>query len=474
MVHVPITTLLPDLLGDTIDGGRLKLVERLGSGAYGIVYKALDTTSPIDNPVYYAVKCLEKHALGTEEAVFQAREVKLHKKVSNHPNVLTIHRHFTERKLIFIVLDFCAGGDLFLAITENHRFHRNTVLVQQAFVQILDAVQHCHDNNIFHRDLKPENILCDTQGDTIRLRLADFGLSTQSRLCSDFGLGSPYYMSPESINAEHTSGTYSTRHCDIWALGVILTNMICGRNPWKTAEPKDECFLAFLTDNDFLLKVLPISKGVNTILKRCFRLHPLTRPSISQIREEVLKLDTLFMSDAELVYASSNQRAIARYYATPTPTGEYSSDSEREGTLCDDLNTSNSGASSIDPEEIYLYNSPPFDSPDSLLAPPRGIQFTNDSSSVSASDVSSDSGVDSNGPITPATHPVDPVDIVEVPDLPDGQSIDESAAFPLPGPAKAKPTHISDVPDVSDPVKPTLASRSIFKRAIKRIKAMAN
>lgn len=81
MVHVPITTLLPDLLGDTIDGGRLKLVERLGSGAYGIVYKALDTTSPIDNPVYYAVKCLEKHAVGTEEAVFQAREVKLHKKV---------------------------------------------------------------------------------------------------------------------------------------------------------------------------------------------------------------------------------------------------------------------------------------------------------------------------------------------------------------------------------------------------------
>ncbi|KAF7352688.1 Serine/threonine protein kinase [Mycena venus] len=385
MVHIPITELLPDFLGETIDGGRLKLIERLGSGAYGIVYKALDTTSPSDNPVYYAVKCLKKYPVGEREAIFQARELKLHKMVSGHPNILTIHRHFSDGKHIFVVIDYCPGGDLFVAITDKHRFHRNTALVKQAFLQILDAVQHCHGKHVFHRDLKPENILCDAEGNNIRL--ADFGLSTQSGSCSDYGLGSPYYMSPESIDAQQ-HGSYSCRHSDIWALGVILTNMISGRNPWKVADLEDECYLSYLSNHDFLLHSLPISREANSLLKRCFQLHPVARPSIAQIREAVLKLDTFFLTDDELVHASSAQRAIAQYYATPTPEGElYSPDSDHEGTLCDS-EANDSRMSPLDPEEVYLYNTPPFDSP-LLLAPPARIPFHGDSSSLSASDVSS-------------------------------------------------------------------------------------
>ncbi|KAJ7276510.1 kinase-like domain-containing protein [Mycena haematopus] len=303
MVHIPITDLLPDFLGETIDGGRLKLIQRLGSGAYGIVYKALDTTSPSHSPVYYAVKCLKKYPVGEKEALFQARELKLHKMVSGHANILTMHRHFSDGKHIFVVLDYC-GGDLFLAITDKHCFHRNTILVKQAFIQILDAVQYCHDRHVFHRDLKPENILYDAEGNNIWL--ADFGLSTQTGSCSDYGLGSPYYMSPEAIEAKQ-HGSYSCRHSDIWALGVILTNMISGRNPWKMAKLEDECYLSYLGNSDFLLNSLPISRGANTILKRCFQLHPVARPSIAQIREAVLKLDTFFLSDEELAHASSAQ-----------------------------------------------------------------------------------------------------------------------------------------------------------------------
>ncbi|KAJ7764989.1 serine/threonine protein kinase, negative regulator of sexual conjugation and meiosis [Mycena maculata] len=463
-VHIPDAELLPDLFGETVDGGRFKLIERLGSGAYGIVYKALDTrVSTRDRPVYYAVKCVKKYAVGTQEGTYQARELKLHKMVCSHPNILTVHRHFSDGKHVFVVLDFCPGSDLFVAITEKQRFHRNTALVQQVFVQILDAVEHCHNQRVFHRDLKPENILCDSLGN---IRLADFGLSTQSGLTSEFGLGSPYYMSPEAISTEYTRGAYSSRHADIWSLGVILTNMICGRNPWKTAEPTDECFRSYLTDNDFLLKALPISEGANVILKRCFKLHPAARPSIPQIRQAVLKLDTFFLSDAELAHASSNQRAIAQYYAAPVPEGEYSSDeSDHDGTLCDDPNAS-SGVSSIDPEEVYLYSTPQFDSP-WLAGSEIEVPFPGDSSSLSASDASSDSG----GPITPATYPIEP--IVEVPDLPEDQNIDESVAYPSPNPTKvaANPTHVS-VLDGSDWKKPALSS-SIWKRTVNRVKAMA-
>ncbi|KAF7355417.1 Serine/threonine protein kinase [Mycena sanguinolenta] len=407
MVHVPITDLLPDFLGETIDGGRLKLVQRLGSGAYGIVYKALDTTSPSYSPVFYAVKCLKKYPVGEKEAVFQVgcfvSLFKLHKMVSGHANILTMHRHFSDGKHIFVVLDYCAGGDLFLAITDKRLFYRNDALVKQAFVQILDAVQYCHDRHVFHRDLKPENILYDAEGNNIWL--ADFGLSTQAGSCGDYGLGSPFYMSPESIEAEQ-HGSYSCRHSDIWALGVVLTNMISGRNPWKVAKLDDDCYLSYLSNNDFLLNSLPISRGANTILKWCFQLHPVARPSIAQIREAVLKLDTFFLNDEELAHASSAQRAIAQYYATPTPEDEvYSPDSDQEGTLCDpEINCST--ISSLDPEEVYLYKSPPFSSPWSL-APPAKIQSPANSSSLSTSEASSgdssslgasdiSSGVDSN------------------------------------------------------------------------------
>ncbi|KAJ7781122.1 serine/threonine protein kinase, negative regulator of sexual conjugation and meiosis [Mycena metata] len=403
---------LPDFLGETVDNGRLKLIERLGSGAFGVVYKALDTSSSIDNPIYYAVKCMKKEAVGSREAVFQVRELKLQKMVSGHPNILTAHKNFSDGKHIFVVLDYCAGFDLFVQIREKRRFHRNTALIKQAYLQILDAVEYCHAKKVFHRDLKPENILLSASAEN--LFLADFGLATQSGISNDFNLGSSHYMAPESISQDQY-GTYSSRHSDIWALGVILTNLISGRNPWNKAEIEDECYRSFLQNPDTLLFWLPISKGANDLLKQCFRIHPLARPSIAKIREIVLELDTFFLTDEELLHASSAQRAIAKYYSTPTPESAFSPDGT---TLCDEPETD---VSSLDPDEVYLYDNPPFASPDGLLDP--NVPFPGDSSSISPSDISSVSGVESSGPITPASQPVEPVVDVEVPELPEDQNI---------------------------------------------------
>jgi hypothetical protein len=240
--------------------------------------------------------------------------------------------------------------------------------------------------------------------------------------------------------------------------------MICGRNPWKTAEPQDECFAAFLADNDFLSRVLPISNGANRILKRCFKLHPLGRPSIAQIREEVLKIDTFFLTEKELAAASSAQRAMAQYYAAPVPKNEFSSDSESAGTLVDNPNA-NSSVTSVDSEEVYLYSTPQIDSEPWQLAPPADV----DSSSAGQSEASSDSGADSSGPLTPASHAVDLA--TEVPDLPEGQNIDESVT--LAAPDAPKPTQISVA---GSPVtEPTLKPRgSLFKRVVNHFKVIAN
>ncbi|KAJ7638951.1 serine/threonine protein kinase, negative regulator of sexual conjugation and meiosis [Roridomyces roridus] len=442
MSHTPEAQQLPNFLGQVLQG-RYKVVERLGSGAYGVVYKALDLSSP--HPVHYAIKCVKRQRVGTREGIFQARELKLHKLVCAHPNILTMHRFFSDGRHIFVVLDFC-HSDLFRAITEQHLFHRDTALTKRIFVQILDAVEHCARNSVYHRDLKPENILCDSTGDNIRL--ADFGLATQACLNTDFGLGSPYYMSPEGVNTEYSRGTYAASHADIWSLGVILTNMICGRNPWKLADPSDDCFRSFLENADFLLYALPISPGANEILKWCFRLHAGSRPSISQLRTAILELDTFFLSDEELAESPSHLRAVAQHYAEPTPAEELSPEPERPATPCEEPKRSSSSFCSTDSEEGYLYSTPPFGSPG------LEVPFSSGSSSVSASDGSS-----FNGPITPVVHAIDPIE--EVPDMEEDENIDESAVFPLP---------MVDVP-LTDKPKPQ--SRSILRRAVRRIKAMA-
>lgn len=194
MPHQTATDDMPDLNGRVIDSGRLKLLESLGSGAYGKVYRALDITSPRDQQVFFAVKCLLRPVPGSDKEEFQNREFTIHKHVCNHPNIVTLHRVIYDRDFVYVVLDLCTGGDLFAAITETDMFHNNVQLVKDFFIQLIDAVQYCHEKSVFHRDLKPENVLCTEDGSGIRL--ADFGLSTRNHVSKDFGCGSSYYMSP--------------------------------------------------------------------------------------------------------------------------------------------------------------------------------------------------------------------------------------------------------------------------------------
>lgn len=200
MPHVAVTEAFPNFTGQLIDNGRLKLLEVLGAGAYGKVYKAVDNRSD-GTQAYYAVKCLLKPEVGTRQEDFQIREFALHKQVCDHMNIVTFHKVLYDKVYVYVVLDLVEGGDLFSAITEKQLFRHDSDLVKLAFIQLLDAVHHCHEQSVFHRDIKPENVLCSKDGRDIRL--ADFGLSTQSRVSQDFGCGSSYYMSPGQPLSPH-------------------------------------------------------------------------------------------------------------------------------------------------------------------------------------------------------------------------------------------------------------------------------
>ena len=191
-----LSAVLPCFSGKIISTGhlRLLLLECIGKGAYGVVYRALDLNAPPAKPAYFAVKCQLRHSETSEYFSLQQREIAYHKSVCSHPNVLKLHQVIEEENFVFLLLDYCPGGDLFSAIVDNGLFKRRDDRIKRTFLQILDAVHHCHRAGIFHRDLKPENILCSADVDEVFL--SDFGLATTTRVSSSFGCGSTFYISP--------------------------------------------------------------------------------------------------------------------------------------------------------------------------------------------------------------------------------------------------------------------------------------
>ncbi|RDX57288.1 kinase-like protein [Lentinus brumalis] len=287
---------LPDFMGCTIEK-YYKLIEVLGSGSFGVVYKAIDTREEAGSPARHrAVKIIQKAGRTPKELGVIRREVALHSVVSDHPNIITIHDALDDDDYFYIILDFCPGGDLFYHVTEE-AYMNNDELLRGAFVSLVDAVQYCHEHKIAHRDLKPENVLASKDGS--KVFLADFGLATVKRMIDEHGSGTALYMAPECHGKLSGDKPYCTRSADIWALGVILVNMMTGRNPWEKASMKDEFFAQFMNDPDYLYDTFALSRGVCNILAGIFALNPLQRTSLCELREAVMNLDTFFRSDTE-------------------------------------------------------------------------------------------------------------------------------------------------------------------------------
>ncbi|KIM47164.1 hypothetical protein M413DRAFT_23421 [Hebeloma cylindrosporum] len=275
-IHPPVGTL--------IDGGSLELVEVLGVGGYGVVYRAVDTRHS-SGQKSYAVKCLiaSGHQSPRQRQI-HIREIALHQLASAHPGVVTLHRVIDQGNHTYIVMDYAPDHDLFTQILHSCRYLGDDALIKDVFLQLLDAVEYCHSLGIYHRDLKPENILCFHDG--LQIAITDFGLATTDRLSDEFRTGSVYHMSPECQGGEFApTGNYSPMFNDIWSLGIILLNLATGRNPWKSATPGDPTFQAYLRDPmGFLPTVLPISQEINNILVRMLDIDWRERMTLREIK----------------------------------------------------------------------------------------------------------------------------------------------------------------------------------------------
>lgn len=184
------------------------MVEVIRTGGSGTVYRAVDL-SPADcdrkscdhlpcDRTGYVVKCMVTEKLERQEKQSKTSEFKFHSRVCDHPNIVTIHRVYRDLTYTYVVLDLVRGMDLHQALQESSIFYQNDELVRRIFLQIVDALQHCHQRGVYHCDLKADNILVSEDGTDVYL--ADFGLAQATRECRNFGYGTLAWMSPGGYN----------------------------------------------------------------------------------------------------------------------------------------------------------------------------------------------------------------------------------------------------------------------------------
>ncbi|KAI7878225.1 kinase-like protein [Lichtheimia hyalospora FSU 10163] len=297
-----------------------EIVNVLGEGAYGRVYLAKQIDSKTLVPKLYAIKSLRQAELDDRQRAFQRTEIGLHARLStaSDQHIIRLERVVHEPGWVHMVMEYGPEGDLFSAITERDLYIGNHQLIRHVFLQLIDAVRHCHNHNVYHRDLKPENILVFDRGRSVKL--ADFGLATTKVVSDEYGCGSTFYFSPECQGdlrkKKHHIG-YATAPNDVWSLGVILINLTTGRNPWRQASLTDDTFCAYLSDRDFLLQILPISRELNQILKRVFCVDPLRRISLDELYERIKRCK--HFTRTPHVERLEMQQDLARDLLPPSP-----------------------------------------------------------------------------------------------------------------------------------------------------------
>ncbi|KAI8873557.1 kinase-like protein, partial [Ramicandelaber brevisporus] len=286
-MSLPDRKLAGQLVNCTLDDGRYRLVKSLGVGTYGEVYLIHDRLAPVSSE-FKAMKCIPTRDFTFTDAVSRLNEeIRLHLKVPPHPNVVRLHRVLHVNDVVFMILDYVPGGDMYENIV-NHPAFKNPVwpdhneVVRDVFLQIAQAVEHCHRYGVYHRDLKPENVIL------LDVRIVDFGLATDRIWSNEIGCGSAYYMSCETQGGLNRNLVgYLTAPNDVWALGVILVNLASGRNPWNQAVIDDPIFYRYYMDRTFLKQALPLTDEFAQILRYVFTINPENRIKLHDLYKMV-------------------------------------------------------------------------------------------------------------------------------------------------------------------------------------------
>lgn len=205
--------------------------KRIGQGAYAVVRLGLHRllNQKIAVKIYEKTKLQEPNRRKSVK-----REMKIMEKL-DHEHIAKLFEVFESPKQVFFVMEYVNGGSLhgYLKMKPNRQMPE----LEAKFLwrQVVQSIHYCHQRNVTHRDIKLENILLDETKE--RVKLIDFGFSTCIPHDKKIKLfcGTPSYMAPEIV----AKIEYSGPPADIWALGVLLFALLCGKFPFKGQNDRE-------------------------------------------------------------------------------------------------------------------------------------------------------------------------------------------------------------------------------------------
>ena len=261
------------LMKNTLALHNYEIKQYIATGGFAKVFKVYNTKYNQD----FALKVfdLSPNNANCQIASF-SNEIESLQKL-NHPNIIRIYDFFEDANYLYLVLEYCPLGTLSDLIAKSGKLSYSDIYI--IISQVLDALKYCHMNNIAHSDIKPSNILFDQYG---RVKIADFGLSInvdenqKSRIFS----GSTPYMAPEILAKK----PFDPMIADIWALGVMLYQMVFGTIPWIGKDSRE-----IKTSITMCHYSLPFTNNcLRGIIKKILVISPNQRPSIFQIQKMLI------------------------------------------------------------------------------------------------------------------------------------------------------------------------------------------
>jgi eukaryotic-like serine/threonine-protein kinase len=228
------------LIGKQVDNGEYVIVDRIGSGGMGSVYKA---DQPSMNRLV-AIKVLHSRFANRDDLVARFRREARAMSQLSHPNTARVYKYGElDDGAVYFVMDYLEGRNLAHEVRERGPMEPDRAI--NIMVQVCGALEEAHRAGIVHRDLKPENVFLTTQGGTADFpKVLDFGLAKMSE--KQMGRGSMMFTqqgmvfgTPEFMSPEQAQGETIDARSDIYSLALILYELLTGKLPFDAKSPLD-------------------------------------------------------------------------------------------------------------------------------------------------------------------------------------------------------------------------------------------
>ncbi|XP_051472426.1 serine/threonine-protein kinase Nek1 isoform X14 [Apus apus] len=249
-------------------------VRKIGEGSFG---KAILVKAKEDDQ-QYVIKEINISKMSNKEREESRREVAVLANMK-HPNIVLYRESFEENGCLYIVMDYCEGGDLFKKINAQKGILFSEDQILDWFVQICLALKHIHDRKILHRDIKSQNIFLTKDG---TIQLGDFGIARVLNSTAELArtcIGTPYYLSPEICQNK----PYNNKS-DIWALGCVLYEMCTLKHAFEAGNMKN--LVLKIISGPFPPVSMHYSYDLRNLLSQLFKRNPRNRPSVNSILEK--------------------------------------------------------------------------------------------------------------------------------------------------------------------------------------------